>query len=247
MPDVDPKAATVDDTDELLREVAAAPEMPVPADLATLVLLEPGVVVDGVFRIEERLGAGGMGVVYAARDLRLDREVALKLMRLDRAAARLAASLPDVFEREARATARLNHPNIVTLHQFGNWNGLLYLVLERLRGETLHARLERQSLSLVDGLAILEQVARALVHTHAAGITHRDLKPQNVFLLPGGHVKVLDFGVSGLARAAAAAPPRRWCRGARRCRARARPATWRRSSGPAAGSRTAAPICGRWA
>ncbi|MBV8756611.1 MAG: protein kinase, partial [Deltaproteobacteria bacterium] len=194
----DAKPGTLDDS--LLREIAAAPAVDLPSDLATFVMLEPGIVIDGAFRIEARLGAGGMGVVYAARDLKLDREVAIKLMRLDRGPSGLGAKLPDVFEREARATARLNHPNIVTLHQFGNWNGLLYLVLERLRGETLNARMERGALSLGDGLAILEQVCRALVHTHAAGITHRDLKPQNVFLLPDGGVKVLDFGVSGLAR-----------------------------------------------
>jgi hypothetical protein len=196
--DDDDPAATLDDS--LLRAVASAPPIPVPRDLATFVLLEPGTVVDEDFRIEARLGAGGMGVVYAARDLKLDREVALKLMRLDRGPAQLGARLPDVFEREARATARLNHPNIVTLHQFGNWNGLLYLVLERLRGETLNTRLERGGVDLAEGLRIMEQVARALVHTHAAGITHRDLKPQNVFLLGDGGVKVLDFGVSGLGR-----------------------------------------------
>src|SRR5688572_21843846 len=169
--------------DSLLRAVAAAPSIPVPRDLATFALLEPGTVIDDAFRIEARLGAGGMGVVYAARDLKLDREVALKLMRVDRGPAQLGARLPDVFEREARATARLNHPNIVTLHQFGNWNGLLYLVLERLRGETLNARMERGDIPFAERLWIIEQVARALVHTHAAGITHRDLKPQNVFLL----------------------------------------------------------------
>ena len=203
----DAKRSTFDDS--LLREIAAAPAVDLPSDLATFVMLEPGTVIDNAFRIESRLGAGGMGVVYAARDLKLDREVAIKLMRLDRGPSGLGAKLPEVFEREARATAKLNHPNVVTLHQFGNWNGLLYLVLERLRGETLNARMERGALSLADGLAILEQVARALVHTHAAGITHRDLKPQNVFLLPDGAVKVLDFGVSGLARGAEGPVPGR--------------------------------------
>jgi protein kinase-like protein len=191
------------DDDSLVREVAAAPPISVPADVATLVLLEPGVVIDGAFRIDERLGAGGMGVVYAARDLKLQREVALKIMRLERSVGR---RLPAIFQREAWATARLNHPNVVTLHQFGDWNGLVYLVLERLRGETLQARLDREPLPLEDGLAILEQVARALVHTHAASIVHRDLKPANVFLVAGGGVKVLDFGVSGLALRMTAAP-----------------------------------------
>ena len=196
----DEKGSTRPDDDSLLREIAAAPAVPIPQDFATFVLLEPGTVVDGAFQIEARLGAGGMGVVYAAHDLKLDREVALKLMRLDRGPNQLGTKLPEVFEREARATARLNHPNIVTLHQFGNWNGLLYLVLERLRGETLQTRMERSPITLAEGITILEHVARALVHTHAAGITHRDLKPQNVFLLADGGVKVLDFGVSGLGR-----------------------------------------------
>jgi hypothetical protein len=194
-------APTVDETsdgDSLLREIAAAPSVDVPVELATMVLLEPGTVVDGKFRIEERLGAGGMGVVYAAHDLALGREVAIKLMRLERSIGRLGEKLPEVFDREARATARLNHPNIVTLHQFGNWNGIVYLVLERLRGETLGAKLERGRVPLLDALEIMEHVATALVHTHAAGVIHRDLKPQNVFLLADGGVKVLDFGVSGL-------------------------------------------------
>jgi serine/threonine protein kinase len=194
-------APTVDDTsdeDSLLRAIAAAPSVDVPVELATMVLLEPGSVVDGKFRIEERLGAGGMGVVYAAHDLALGREVAIKLMRLERSIGRLGERLPEVFDREARATARLNHPNIVTLHQFGNWNGIVYLVLERLRGETLSAKLERGRVPLLDALAVMEYVATALVHTHAAGVIHRDLKPQNVFLLTDGGVKVLDFGVSGL-------------------------------------------------
>jgi hypothetical protein len=198
-----------DDTegDSLLREVAAAPSVDVPVELATIVLLEPETIVDGKFKIEERLGAGGMGIVYAARDLALGREVAIKLMRLERSVGRFGDRLPEVFDREARATARLNHPNVVTLHQFGNWNGILYLVLERLHGETLAAHLERGPVPLLTALAIMEQVANALVHTHAAGVIHRDLKPQNVFLLVDGGVKVLDFGVSGLALATAPTPP----------------------------------------
>ncbi len=196
-----PTLSSQDDADSLIRAIAAAPRPAISADFAELILLEPGTVIDGTFRIEDRLGAGGMGVVYLARDLRLDREVAIKLMRPERSTATLGQKLPEVFEREARATARLNHPSIVTLHQFGNWNGVLYLVLERLHGETLAARLARGALPLRDAVAIAEQVASALVHTHAAGITHRDLKPQNVFLVGSGAIKILDFGVSALARA----------------------------------------------
>lgn len=193
-----------DEDDSLLREIAAAPEVELPVELATFVLLQPGTIVDGNFVIEERLGAGGMGVVYAARDVKLDRKVALKLMRLERSIGRVGDKLPEVFEREAKATAALNHPNIVTLHQFGNWNGILYLVLERLHGETLSTRLERSKLDLLETLAVIEGVANALVHTHAHGIVHRDLKPQNVFLLGDGTVKVLDFGVSGVGRTSVA-------------------------------------------
>src|SRR5688572_5781395 len=127
--------------DSLLRAVAAAPSIPVPRDLATFVLLEPGTVVDDAFRIETRLGAGGMGVVYAARDLTLDREVALKLMRLDRGPAQLGAKLPDVFKREARAPARRNNQKTATLLQIATWNGLSNLVLERWGGERLNARM----------------------------------------------------------------------------------------------------------
>ncbi|HUQ01726.1 MAG TPA: protein kinase [Kofleriaceae bacterium] len=193
--------------DSLLREIAAAPAVPVPRALAGQVLVEAGTIVDGMFRIEARLGSGGMGVVYAARDLKLDREVALKLMRFERGGDTIGRRLPEVFEREARATARLNHPNVVTLHQFGDWNGVLYLVLERLHGETLEARLQRGALPLVETVAIAEQVAVALAHTHAAGVVHRDLKPSNVFLLAGGVVKVLDFGVSGVNATAVAGTP----------------------------------------
>lgn len=202
MPD-GPETSPETDSDELLREVAAAPDVDLPAELALTVLLEPGIVIDGKFRIEERLGAGGMGVVYAAHDLALGREVAIKFMRLERG---VHDRLPEVIDREARATARLNHPNIVTLHEFGNWNGILYIVLERLRGETLSARLERGGMPLLDAFAIMEQIASALVHTHAAGVIHRDLKPQNVFLLADGGVKVLDFGVSGFGLASQPAP-----------------------------------------
>lgn len=194
------------EADSLLRDIAAAPDVDVPLELTTLVLLQPGTVVDDNFEIEYRLGAGGMGIVYAARDLKLGRKVAIKLMRLERNLGGLREKLPEVFEREAKATAALNHPNIVTLHQFGNWNGILYLVLERLEGETLSSRLEHGEVPILEALDIIEHVATALVHTHAQGIVHRDLKPHNVFLLGDGTVKVLDFGVSGIARAAA--PPR---------------------------------------
>jgi hypothetical protein len=186
--------------DSLLNEIAGAPPIALDSVTATLV---PGTVVDGQFEVIERLGAGGMGVVYLARDLRLGREVALKVMRLDpwRPRRDRHQALQAVFEREAIATARLNHTNVVTLHQFGSWDGAFYLVLERLRGRTLAARLAAGRVRLGEALDITEQVLRGLAHAHGLGIIHRDLKPQNVFLTDDGSVKVLDFGLAGLARA----------------------------------------------
>jgi hypothetical protein len=183
--------------ESLLREVAGAPPIPLEAALP----LTAGTVVDDQFELGEQLGAGGMGVVYLARDRRLGREVALKVMRLDRWHAARRDALAAVFEREARATARLNHANVVTLHQFGSWDGAFYLVLERLHGTTLAARMAAGPIPLGQALEVIEQMLRGLSHAHALGIIHRDLKPQNVFLTAEGGVKILDFGLAGLAHA----------------------------------------------
>jgi len=179
---------------DLVRRVAEAPGVA----LTVAEELAPGTLVDEQFEIVSRLGAGGMGVVFLARDRRLGREVALKVMRLSRWPVERRATLMEAFENEARATARLNHPNVVTLHDFGVWNGLLYIVLERLRGETLAERIERGALPADEALALSIEVARGVAQAHAAGLVHRDLKPHNVFLHEGGLVKVLDFGLSGL-------------------------------------------------
>src|SRR5262245_7191715 len=151
----------------------------------------------GPYLLSSRIGAGGMGVVYKARDTRLDRTVAIKVLL---AASGGSAHARERFEREARAVAALNHPHICTLHDAGHHEGIDFLVMEHLDGETLAARLARGPLPLDRAMAIAVQIASALDAAHRAGIVHRDLKPGNVMLTKGG-AKLLDFG---LAKATAA-------------------------------------------
>jgi tetratricopeptide (TPR) repeat protein len=182
----------------LLEHLARSPDVSAPP--------RSGDRIAGRFEIHAELGRGGFGCVYLARDLELGREVAVKVIGLERAT-RLSTPGLQLFEREAQATARLNHPNIVTVHDFGSWNGFPYLILERLRGETLQARLGRGPLSVPEALRVILPVLRALAHAHAAGIIHRDIKPNNVFLLGEGGVKVLDFGLAKMLLAREEAPP----------------------------------------
>jgi TolB-like protein/Tfp pilus assembly protein PilF len=149
----------------------------------------------GPYEILAPLGAGGMGEVYRARDQRLGREVAVKVLPAEYAAdpERLKR-----FEREARATAALSHPNILAVHDVGTHEGVSYLVEELLEGESLRERLERDDLSLGEALRIAGEIARGLAAAHEKGIVHRDLKPGNVFLTTHGTVKVLDFGLAKL-------------------------------------------------
>src|SRR5262245_3984313 len=151
----------------------------------------------GPYLLSSRIGAGGMGVVYKARDTRLDRTVAIKVLL---AASGGSAHARERFEREARAVAALNHPHICTLHDAGHHEGIDFLVMEHLDGETLAARLARGPLPLDRAMAIAVQIASALDAAHRAGIVHRDLKPGNVMLTRSG-AKLLDFG---LAKATAA-------------------------------------------
>jgi WD40 repeat protein len=155
----------------------------------------------GRFEIVRHLGGGGFGVVYQARDTELGRQVALKLMRTDRLGATDRLALLDMFRAEAAAAAKLNHPNVVTIHDFGIDEGIPYLVLELLTGETLSRRIQRGRLSPAEGVAILIAICRGLIHTHAAGVIHRDLKPGNVFLREDGEVKILDFGLAQVEKA----------------------------------------------
>jgi TolB-like protein/Flp pilus assembly protein TadD len=154
----------------------------------------------GRYEVLAPIAAGGMGEVYRARDTRLLREVALKVLPEDVAQdpERLAR-----FEREARALAALNHPNIATLHGIDEEGGLSFLVLELLAGESLRQRLERRALAIDEALDFAAQMAAALEAAHGAGIVHRDLKPANVQVLPDGRVKLLDFGIAKFAPAVA--------------------------------------------
>jgi serine/threonine protein kinase len=146
----------------------------------------------GPYEIVSSLGAGGMGEVYRARDTRLERTVAIKV---------LAPHFADDpqrrarFEREARAVSALNHAHICTLHDIGRQDGVDYLVLEYLEGETLADRLQKGALPPVQALRIGAETADALEEAHRCGVVHRDLKPGNVMLTRAG-VKLLDFGLA---------------------------------------------------
>jgi eukaryotic-like serine/threonine-protein kinase len=148
----------------------------------------------GRYELLSVLGRGGMGVVYRARDRMLDRIVAVKLLP---AALAEVDTLAERFEREARAAARLNHPNIVAVFDTGIDRGARYIVMECVPGKSLAERLlDDGRLDAPEAIEIAAQVASALAAAHAAGITHRDIKPGNVMVQPEGAVKVLDFGIA---------------------------------------------------
>ena len=153
----------------------------------------------GAYEILSAIGAGGMGEVYRARDTRLDRSVAIKILLAD---VSVAPESRDRFHREARSVAALNHPHICTLYDVGQHQGVDYLVMEYLEGETLAARLAaRGALPIVDALVIATQIVEALEAAHRLGIIHRDLKPGNIFLLSSASsvrpaAKLLDFGLA---------------------------------------------------
>src|SRR5438552_1012223 len=147
----------------------------------------------GPYEIVSALGAGGMGEVYRARDPRLNREVAIKVM-----AAELAKDAEWLrrFEQEARATAALSHPNVLAVYDIGRSDDLSYLVTELLEGETLRERLARGAMPLRKAVEVALQVLAGLGAAHARGIVHRDLKPENIFLTRNGQAKILDFGLA---------------------------------------------------
>ncbi len=147
------------------------------------------------FRILERIGAGGMGVVYRAVDVRLNRPVALKTLP---AAAIADAERRDRFVREAQAASALNHPNIVTIHEIGSEAGVDFIAMELIEGCSLRVAIPQTGLPLDVSLSYAEQLARGLAAAHNKGIVHRDLKPENVMLTKDGRVKILDFGLARL-------------------------------------------------
>jgi Tol biopolymer transport system component/tRNA A-37 threonylcarbamoyl transferase component Bud32 len=149
----------------------------------------------GLYKVLSLLGAGGMGEVYLARDTRLERTVAVKV---------LPAELIDNperlkrFEQEAKAASRLNHPNIITIHGIDRADGLDFITMEYVAGKTLDKLIPRKGMPLKQALPIAIQMADALAAAHRAGLVHRDLKPGNVMVSESGHVKVLDFGLAKL-------------------------------------------------
>jgi Tol biopolymer transport system component len=149
----------------------------------------------GPYEVLAPLGAGGMGEVYRARDARLGRDVAVKVVRGEAVRDDEARRR---FEREARAVAALSHPNILAIHDVGDENGQVYAVMELLEGETLRARLDRGPLAWRKAVEIAAVIADGLAAAHGKGVVHRDLKPANVFLTADGRVKVLDFGLAKL-------------------------------------------------
>ena len=151
----------------------------------------------GPYEIVSPLGAGGMGEVYRAHDQRLGRDVAIKIMTTGVVDADRQAR----FEQEARATAALNHPNIVSVYDVGRHDGLTYIVSELLSGESLHAKLREGALPMRQASGYATQIARGLAAAHSRGIVHRDLKPANIFITADGHAKILDFGLAKLAAA----------------------------------------------
>ncbi|MGA9752525.1 MAG: serine/threonine-protein kinase [Acidobacteriota bacterium] len=150
----------------------------------------------GPYEMLAPLGAGGMGEVYKARDTRLGREVAVRVL-----PARFAQDWERLrrFEQEARAAAALNHPNILVLHDLGTHDGTPYIVTELLEGESLRQRLNGGPIPPAKAVELGIQIAQGLAAAHEKGIIHRDLKPENLFITKDGRVKILDFGLARLA------------------------------------------------
>src|SRR5271170_2602693 len=153
----------------------------------------------GPYEIKSVLGGGGMGEVYRARDARLNRDVAIKVLREEDTTAESRSR----FEREAHAVAALNHANIVAVYDFGIEGGQQYIVSELVEGDSLRSLLTGKPVAIRKLLDIAVQLADGLAAAHTAGFVHRDLKPENIMLARDGRVKILDFGLARQSRAAA--------------------------------------------
>src|SRR5215468_870517 len=149
----------------------------------------------GRYKILTPLASGGMGEIYLAQDTTLDRRVALKF--LPRPFTQDSDRLRR-FEQEARAASALNHPNIITIYEVGEWNGAHFIVTEHIEGETLRDRMQKGAVPVNELLEIGTQAAGALSAAHSAGIIHRDIKPANIMMRADGYIKILDFGLAKL-------------------------------------------------
>src|SRR4026207_1020641 len=149
----------------------------------------------GPYEILSSLGAGGMGEVYRARDTRLGREVALKILPTEFSTHRERL---ERFEQEARSASALNHPNIITIYDVGSSDSTSYLSMELVEGKSLRALLNEGLLPLRKAINIASQLADGLAKAHASGIVHRDLKPENLMVSKDGYLKILDFGLAKL-------------------------------------------------
>lgn len=147
----------------------------------------------GRYEIRRKIGSGGMGEVYLARDTELERDVALKVLPVEFGT---DESRMKRFKQEARAVSALNHPNILTIFEIGEVEGRTFIATEFIDGETLRDRLNREEISVLEAVKIVEQIASALGTAHHAHIVHRDIKPENIMIRPDGYVKILDFGLA---------------------------------------------------
>jgi len=179
--------------DVAARQLAHEQSLEASVDLSGQLLLH--------YRVEEKIGEGGMGAVYRARDTHLDRFVAIKVLSSDKVA---DPERKRRFMLEARAASALNHPNIVTIHDISESGGVTFITMEHIDGDTLGALIRRKALRMTDTLRYGIQIADALTKAHAAGIVHRDIKPSNIMVTGDALVKVLDFGLAKLSESTGA-------------------------------------------